>query len=132
MSCAPVREQNDWPGPPAVEVATADPAKLLTSRLGVAILQARISSVLRVENGCLVLGSSEARTVFWPAGTTLSSDGRAVIVPGAPRPIAIGERLLASGGTIPLTSPPTSGQAAAVANGCPGTLVVISQLVFEE
>jgi hypothetical protein len=127
-----MQQEVDAPAQSVTDVVTADPAKLLTSPPGSAILQARISSVLRVENGCLVIGTTEPHTVLWPAGTVLSRDRSAVIVPGARRPVVIGERLLASGGQVPLASPPVGAQAAAVAHGCPGALAAIGEILFEE
>jgi hypothetical protein len=131
VACAPSVRQQDFP-PPSARVDIADPAKLLTSQPGAAILDARISSLLRVRNGCLVVGDGEARTVLWPAGTRLALDRRAVIVPGAARPLAIGERFVAAGGTVPLASPPAPLQDQALRNGCPGTLVAIGQIISEE
>jgi hypothetical protein len=131
MACAPLEQTDDAPAQPAAE-ATADPAKLLTSRPSTVITQVRISSILQVQDGCLVIGSTELHTVVWPAGTILSPDRRAVIIPGAPRPVAIGERLLASGGLIALSSPPMGMQAVALAHGCPGTLASVDLVEFEE
>ena len=112
--------------------AYADPAKLFTSPSGAAILQARISSVLEVESGCLVIGSATRYTLLWPAGTILSADRSSVIVPGARRPIAIGDRLLASGGEIPLNSPPSPAQSTALRQGCPGDLMAVGEVFIEE
>ena len=132
MSCTSAAEQSDLLGQVETTTSLADPTKLLTARPGAAILQARISAVLGVQNGCLVVGAAEPRTVMWPAGTILAPDRRAVIVPGARHPIVIGDRILASGGTITLESPPVGAHATALSNGCPGTLVVISELIVEE
>jgi hypothetical protein len=132
--CAPLQREDPMGDVGITTLANeaADPAKLLTARPGAAILEARISAILGLQNACLVVGTAEPRTVMWPAGTILAPDRRAVIVPGAPKPIAVGDRLLASGGTITLESPPVGVHATASTNGCPGTLVVISELIEED
>jgi hypothetical protein len=109
----------------------ADPEKLLTAAPKSAVMEARISTRLLAENGCLIVRGEVASTVVWPAGTRLSADGRGVLVPGTSRPLLIGERLLASGGFIRLEGTPADAHAAAVRNGCPGNLVAVSEIIIE-
>jgi hypothetical protein len=109
--------------------ATADPAKLLVSPSGALVLQARISAILRVKDGCLVIGAREDQTVVWPAGTILSPDRRAVVVGGSGKVVQIGARFEASGGQVPLDSPPSPLQSAAISHGCPGSLAAVGDVL---
>ncbi|HEX6376036.1 MAG TPA: hypothetical protein VFZ91_09985 [Allosphingosinicella sp.] len=110
-------------------LAVADPAKLLVSPPGVLVLQARISAILRVKDGCLVIGAREDQTVVWPAGTVLSLDRRAVVVGGSGKVVPIGSRFAASGGQVPLDSPPSALLSAAISHGCPGSLAAVGEVL---
>jgi hypothetical protein len=133
LGCAPLQGEEPV-GDTGITTANevADPAKLLTAKPGSAVMEARVSTRLLAENGCLVVRGETASTIVWPAGTKLSADGRSVIVPGTRRPLEIGKRLVASGGFVKLEGTPAGAHAAAVRNGCPGDLVTLAEITIEE
>lgn len=124
-SSVPPQESSDMSQSDERQTSAADPKKLLTSPAGAIVMQARISAILREKNGCLVIGSTDDQTVVWPAGTTLSADRRAVVVGGSGKIVPIGTRFVASGGQVPLESPPSGLQAIAIGQGCPGALAAV-------
>lgn len=72
-SCSPAEQD---PVPPAA-------SHIVAGRLAPEERSASIAGTVGVQDGCVVLrDSSETHLVIWPSGTTLSSNGRTISLPG--------------------------------------------------